>query len=220
MRSQLINPPSIEPVTVDEARLQAHVDLTIEDDLLTLWIAAAREACENDVERAFVTQTWETRLDCFPREHGTGYWDPWIRKQGPDYPGFYPTSGRGLILLPRPNLQEVVSIEYFDQHAALQTLDPAAYRVSLGTPGRIQPLSTWPTTARLIDAVVITWQAGYTPLPGEDDPYDDFTPDLTKLPPCIRPTILAAVAHFYLNREPTPLPRSVSRMLDAIRWKL
>jgi uncharacterized phiE125 gp8 family phage protein len=85
----------------------------------------------------------------------------------------------GDILLPRPPLLSVSSIAYIDGDGAEQELtgSPAEFQVS--TPsgpqagyGRLRPLygQPWPTTRCVLDAVTVTYRAGYPE--EEGDPVD------------------------------------------------
>jgi hypothetical protein len=50
-------PPAAEPVTVCLARKHARVDFTDDDDLIAFYLTSARQAAENYLGRALVTQT-------------------------------------------------------------------------------------------------------------------------------------------------------------------
>lgn len=60
VRSRLITPPGVEPVTVAELKAQARgVDHDEEDGLLQQMITVARELAEQRTGRALITQTWQ-----------------------------------------------------------------------------------------------------------------------------------------------------------------
>lgn len=61
IRSRLVTPPDIEPVTVEEAKVQARVEHDADDALIEQLIAAARDAAEQRTGRALITQTWQQR---------------------------------------------------------------------------------------------------------------------------------------------------------------
>ena len=66
MSLQLITPPALEPVTLDEAKAHLKVDTTDDDALIERLIAAARARAEWHTGRAFLTQSWILWLDCWP----------------------------------------------------------------------------------------------------------------------------------------------------------
>jgi uncharacterized phiE125 gp8 family phage protein len=133
--------PAIEPISLALVHLQVKPGGgTAEDELLELYIAAAREEAEQRTRLALITQTWEQTLDAFP------------------------CSGGGEIKLLKPPVQEIVSVQYVDTNGDVQTLPDTSYvldaRVS---PGWLLPAdgTTWPATAPVIDAVTITLRVGF-----------------------------------------------------------
>lgn len=63
MYQQLVTPPAMEPVTLEEAKLHLRIDGTEEDSLISALITAARQKAEEYTRRAFIAQTWELALD-------------------------------------------------------------------------------------------------------------------------------------------------------------
>lgn len=63
MKLKLKTAPAVEPVTVDEAKLDLHIDAGDENVLIGNLIAAARQLAERETKRAFITQTWLMFLD-------------------------------------------------------------------------------------------------------------------------------------------------------------
>lgn len=140
---RVVTPPVLEPVTIEEARTQARVTSSDEDESLTSYILAARMKSEIRTHRALITQTLEMRLDAFPR------WE---------------------INVPRPPLQSVTSITYVDTGGVTQTLSSTLYRTDIRSePGRITPAygQIWPRARPVTGAVTITFVAGFG-----DDPED------------------------------------------------
>jgi uncharacterized phiE125 gp8 family phage protein len=88
MNLLLVTPPTVEPVSLETAKLHLRVDGTADDTLITALIKSARETCEEISRRAFITQTWEMILDEFPRD--------------------------GKLRVYRPTLQSVTSVKYLD----------------------------------------------------------------------------------------------------------
>jgi len=112
--------------------------VSMEDDLLTGFIKAAREYSESYQNRAFITQTWELLLDEFP-----------------DSP----------FQLPLPPLQSVESIKYYDKEGNESSIDTADYEVDTESyKGRVALAygKSWPSvTLRPMNGVVMQFKAGY-----------------------------------------------------------
>lgn len=58
-------PPSVEPLTLDEVKLDRRVDSNLDDTLLTALIQAAREYCERYTGLSLVTQTREVIVPAY-----------------------------------------------------------------------------------------------------------------------------------------------------------
>lgn len=135
----LITPPAEEPVSLAEARLHCRVDGTAEDTLLSLFITSARRAAEHLCGRAFVTQTWELRLDAFPAAE---------------------------IELAKPTVLAITSLKYTDAAGVEQTIDPSNYALDpydAVSPGWLLPAVgySWPATQDIANAVRVRFTAGY-----------------------------------------------------------
>jgi uncharacterized phiE125 gp8 family phage protein len=164
-------PPAIEPVTLDEAKKHLNVSIGDDDALIQGFITAARQLAENMTGRQMVTATWVGRLDGFPAD--------------------------GEIPLPKPPLQSVTSIKYFDLDGVEQTLDTGVYLVDAdSTPGRIllSPDQNWPGTRAQANAITIEFVAGW-PVAGEP-------PSVATTPEAIKSWIKLRVAGMYEFREP------------------
>lgn len=66
MAIKIINPPIVEPITLEEAKQHLRVDGNDDDLLIQSLIKQAREWCENFQNRKYITQTLEFVLDTFP----------------------------------------------------------------------------------------------------------------------------------------------------------
>jgi hypothetical protein len=193
-----------EPVTLEEALTQIRFEIpstdpvfATETSLVHRLIAAARRHCETRLRSALITQTWILYLDSFPS--AGGYYNRAIREVWPSlgslpsglgfYPGMVPNS-TGEIDIPLPPLQKIVSLTFFDFQNNLQTVDPATYNTSVGTPGRIQPVysTVWPISRPTIDSVMITFTAGYGPLE-------------VNVPESVQVAMKFLIGHWYENRE-------------------
>lgn len=130
--------PTVEPITLADAKLHLRVTQDEQDAHIAASIAAAREQFEQDTGRALLSQTWTLTMDTFP-----GSASP--------------------IRLLRSPLIAVTSIVYKDTAGSSTTLASSDYVVSKSEPGRITPAygETWPSTYDEADAVTVTFTAGY-----------------------------------------------------------
>lgn len=140
---RLITAPAAEPVALSDFKNILRIPLadTSWDSTLTIFLVAAREACENYCRIALITQTWLARLDSFP-----------------SVPLRYDRNGYPQILLPKPPFQSICSFVYVDTSGSVQPLtrDPS-YGVNLAAPfygyqlepgGGIMPAALTPPWAR------------------------------------------------------------------------
>lgn len=140
MKFKVITPVTVEPVSLEEARLQCKVDSddTSHDATLTSLITAARGFAEHYTGRALAAVTLEAALDEFPC-------DDWID-------------------LPMPPVSSVDSIKYTDTAGAEQTMTAGDYALSAyGTSRRVNLAygATWPSTRDEANAVRIQFVTGY-----------------------------------------------------------
>lgn len=133
-----ITEPSVEPITLAEAKLHLRVDHSTDDDLITELIQTAREEAEKVLGRSLITQTWERRLDAFPASE---------------------------IQLGWPPVQSITSVIYVDGDGTEITLDAEDYTLDSSTePGYVLPSRTqevWPVTLDVVNAVRVRFVAGY-----------------------------------------------------------
>ncbi|MFZ1991864.1 MAG: hypothetical protein WAW96_19075 [Alphaproteobacteria bacterium] len=66
MALKQIEPPALEPVSLDEAKLYLRVDTSAEDDAITLLIAASRGLFERETGLILLRQSWQLTLDKWP----------------------------------------------------------------------------------------------------------------------------------------------------------
>lgn len=134
-------PPAVEPVTVSEAKAHLRVDVSDDDAYIATLITAAREWCEQYLDRTLIDTQWTMRLDSFPYE----------------------------IELPRPPIASAgtataVTLTYTLGDDSTATLSSTQYRVDRNsTPGVVRQLraGTWPANLDDYNAVAVTWWAGY-----------------------------------------------------------
>ncbi len=108
-------------------------------------IKAAREWCETYQNRAYITQTFELALDCWPRGNR--------------------------VKLPRPQLQEIEYLTYRNG-GVLNTWDASNYvSDDFSEPGYLIKVSgvNWPASVKNPNGIIIRYVAGYGPSP-EDVP--------------------------------------------------
>lgn len=141
---------------------------------------AARESAETFTRRAFITQTWELYLDDWPMKN---------------------------ITLPKPPIQSVVSVVYYDEDETEYTFDSAKYYVdTISEPGRIvlNADASFPTTTlRPANGVKVTFDAGYT-----------------SVPQAIQQAMKLIVGNWYANREEVIIGSIVTELPYAAKMLL
>lgn len=166
----LIIPPTAEPVTLSDVKLQLgfgpmqdsdRAAAQILNDKLRGFITAARKWCEDYCQRAFLTQTYVLRRDSFPGHN--------LRYEWNGYPE---------IRLPFPPLQSIVSFQYIDVSGTPQTLTQDTtfgvnpqnpqygYQLERGDDtrfGRLLPpfARPWPPTRMVPANVIVTYRCGF-----------------------------------------------------------
>lgn len=177
--------PLLTPVRVEEAKLHLRLDTDEHDAYLEQLIAAATDYVELWCGRALLTQTLVYTRTGFPSAP---------------------------MRLPRPPVQEVLSVEYLGVDGVLTTLDPAIYQPFLNA---LPPSVTlargqaWPQTIGDPEDVRITYLAGYGDTPEE-------------VPAALRQAICVLVADLYEHAEaqlerPVHANLTVQRLLWAYR---
>lgn len=170
------------PITLEEAKAHLRVTFSDDDSLIEQLIKSATHELETRLQRTLCETTWTEVLDAFPS---------------------------GGIKLSMPPLLSVQSIVYYDSTGSVLTLASTEYLVDThNEPGWVFPApdKTWPETQGRINAVTITYKAGYL-LGGTSTQQRDAVPrDL-------RAYLLIRVATLYENRESinvgnivTPIP--------------
>ena len=180
---QVVTAPSLEPLSLEEAKAQVRVelDITSEDDYLRSLLLAVRDWAEGEVSKALLTETLALKLDRFACEE---------------------------IYLPYPPLQSVSSITYLDSNNVLRTLAAAKYQVvgarlapdAKAPCGYVQPAygESWPTTYPVPECVTITYIAGWL--------------SAEAVPQRIKQAMLLALADMYANRETIVTGTIVNRL--------
>lgn len=169
---QLITAPTAEPVTLAEARAHLKEPEVSDDPMIVAMITAARERAEAETRRQLMSATWDLHLDAFPVED--------------------------VIVLPRPPLQSVTHVKYYDADGVQQTLSSALYHVdAVSEPARIVLVDgeDWPDTEERPNAVTVRFVAGY------QDAYDVPAATAATVPAAIRQWLLLQVGAMYENRQ-------------------
>lgn len=139
LQIKVVTPPSVEPVTLVEAKLHCKVDVTTDDDLITALIVAAREEIERRTWRALVTQTLELILSDWP--------------------------GADRIELPRAPLQSITTVKYKDKDGNETTWPGANYLAGTDSVPGVLALAwnaSWPSVDLYpVEPIRIRFVAGY-----------------------------------------------------------
>lgn len=185
--------PTSEPLTTTEAK--AHLRVTISDDntLIDALVVAAREYVEDVCSVAIFTQTWQLWLDGWPQGNA--------------------------LRLPRPPLQTVSSVKYYDAADTEYTLASTEYMVDATSwPARLvlRDAASWPgVTLRPVNGVLVTFVAGWS--------------TTAAIPQALKQAMLLLLGHWYENREavltsgmaPLALKLAVESLLRSyrVRWE-
>ena len=176
MYLQTVHQPSVDPLTLAEAKLHLKVDTSTDDNLITALITAGRDYVERWTRRTLVYTGYRLGLDGFPD---------------------------GAIELPRApavsaNSSTVFSyatprIQYYDPDGNLQTLTvDVDYELALhqNPPSLVlPPLEAWPSIQEgKANSVIVDFVAG-------------FGAARTDVPNLLRQAVLLLVGHWYANRE-------------------
>ncbi len=135
MTLKIITPPAAEPVSLAEVKAQLRLDVDDEADLLTGYIQAAREDCEDFHGRSYIERTLEYALDRFP--------------------------ARDRIMLPRPPAQEILAVTYLDADGAEHEFTDWLPDTD-GPAVILKPGSSWPRVSLYpAGAVRVKYLSGY-----------------------------------------------------------
>ena len=137
-RLKLKTAPAIEIVATTDIKEICRVDYssTDEDDFIADLIQSVRAYSESIGNRAYITQTWQYYLDEFPNDD--------------------------IIELPRPPLQSVDSINYYDYENTINTLSTTYYNYDLSDNVLyLEYGQSWPSyTPKAHGSVLIEFTAG------------------------------------------------------------
>lgn len=132
--------PSAEPITLAEAKANLRVNNTVENDLISSYIVAARKWIENYTWRPLITQTWTLFYDFSDVQN--------IKNN--------------TIVISKNPVQSISSIKYYDNTNTLVTLDSSTYYTDLGGDiASINFIQQLPTMYNRINALQIEFVCGY-----------------------------------------------------------
>lgn len=200
--------PEAEPIDIDECRSHLEsatygdtdVDL-LDDAMITGWLSAAREWCEQFLGLSLSRRVLEVALDRFPNASD---------------------DGSAAIELPFGPVLAVQSVGVDSSGGSSTTsssdteLDPTTYLLDdYSAPHRLLPVTSWPAASGDL-SVRIRYLAGY----GVDSDGG------VELPWAARAAMLLVLGHLYLNREETTekamasLPLGAESLLRPLRVRL
>lgn len=138
MATTLLAGPTVEPVTLTEAKTHLRVDTSAEDTLIQSLIMASRLHIEAALDLALLTQTWRFHLDRWPRT-------------------------RSLNLPLRP-VQSLTTVKVFDSDDESEVLDNAGFILDgTANPARLilSGSTSLPVPGRAANGIEIDFVAGY-----------------------------------------------------------
>ncbi len=191
MRIEKVDGPDVEPITVEQARLNTRIDLDTDDDILERLIKGAREFVEKYINGALITQDWIVYFDIDDK-----------------------VTCRGAILLPFMPVQEIDAITSYDRDNDGEEMEVTDYYLS-GRRVCLNSGSLWPTDLRDYDCLAIEVVVGYG-----DDAESIPTPILEAMYKLIAHGYEHREAYFD-STDPVPLyanvPWSITSMLQPYR---
>lgn len=190
--------PTLEPMTLADAKVYLRVDNDAENDLITAMIQSVREKMESLLWRPLLTQSWKLIFDTLNNSSDYAY----LNYVSP------------IIYVNKCPIQAIDSIQYIDTNGATQTLSPSAYEVDLlSEPARVRIISMPSIKANTMNAFWIDFTAGYT--------------DATLIPQKITNAMKMLLGHIYEHRETVTigvnsyeLPMSVEYLIQEFRNNL
>ncbi len=138
MTVSLLAPPTLEPVSLEEAKAHLRLAGSDDDDYVSALIVAARLQVETAIRRVLIDQTWRIYRDDWPAD--------------------------GAIDLPVAPVRSIVEIVVYDADGEPTTLAPAAWALDAASvPARLRLLGTGPAPGRPLNGIEIDVVAGYGP---------------------------------------------------------
>ena len=138
MKSILITPPAIEPVTLVEAKAHLRIDNDAEDELIGKLIVAARHHIEAAAGLALITQGWSHFLDRWPKSNA--------------------------VELPLAPVMAIDEVKVYGEDDEAAVIDPSHYFADRITrPARLvlRHDRMWPPPGRMANGIEISVTLGY-----------------------------------------------------------
>lgn len=184
MAIRIIQDAINEPIDLSKAKehLRVEEEDTEEDGLITAYMSSARGTLEDFTRRSLAVKSYMLTLDSF---------------QG------------SLIRLPYPPAVSVESFNYIDAEGNENEVNTSSYILdNHSTPARLVLKNghQWPTNLQQINAVQITYKAGYTK---------------ENLPRPLYQALLMLTSHMYEERQPVIVGTSVAELpyaIDSLVW--
>lgn len=208
--------PSVEPLTLGDAKAHLRVTNTQDDNLIKGFVTAARKLCERYTNRAFITQTWQCWFDRFfilPKRDTT-WWDG--QRDGYIADLFYDNA---FVDLGMPGVTSINKLDYFDLSNNESTYSASNYFLDEVTePCRLclNVGSVLPTGVRSRNAFYVEFVAGYGVLQ-----WDSPNGTVGSVPGDIAQAIRMTLSHLYDNRgdqiEEIVIPKTALMLLDPYR---
>lgn len=159
---RLIQAPTVEPVLLQDLKGWIKQDDDTDDALIEGLITSARQMCETETNRKFITQKWSMTMDAFPM---------WADRHSAAATrtitsgGWFLLGVRWGFILPFSPVVSVDSVSYNDLNGNAQTLVVnKSYTVdTLSSPARIFPVFSqfWPLTQYAPNGVTVNFTCGY-----------------------------------------------------------
>lgn len=212
LRLTLTAPPSVEPVTLAEAKAFLRVDISDDDALIAALITAARGACERFTGRALVTQTWTLFRDDWPGSAGATNGVLEGAHSGPF------VTGRGAAIeVPRPPLLSIVHVKTYDDTDTATVWPASNYLVDTASePGRLiaRTGAALPEATRTAAGIEIRFVAGYAP--DESASPSDL---VGNIPGDLLEGIRRLVAYLYENRGECGADEAAALSSATLLWR-
>lgn len=195
-------PPSVEPVSVEEAKAEWRIDGSDEDAVVARLLAAARERIETATGRRLITQSLVGMLDTWPAALGA------VDEGAPIVAA--PPGSAAFVEIPVAPIASVTSVNLLDEDDVASEWASANWYLSRGSGwGRLvrRAGASWPAPLRAVGGIEIAFVAGYGAT-GADVPF------------ALREAILRLGAFWYENREAGGVvPREVWSLISKF-WRL
>jgi uncharacterized phiE125 gp8 family phage protein len=138
MSSILLISPSVEPLSLDEAKTFLRVEHSDDDQLIAALIIGARMHVEAQAQTALISQTWRMSFNCWPH-HGR------------------------IVVRPGP-LKALGAARIYDAHGQAQTVEPRAFVADLAASALAFLPWTMPLPGRIAAGIELDVVIGF----GED----------------------------------------------------